>query len=259
MLFLEYLYIHPCLIYQNVKMESQLFHPAVLLLIIATDSFAIYDLLRNGRDCSVWYKVLMTCVILLVPLLGVSVYYATKHSRTGRRRSVPVLSIMGLSLILFSIMSSCSKETDDRIAKEKGFDQTTAIISSEENEMGRIRMELSMMKSDSYVALFDALIEEHYTDPTKMAEIIQSDDQLTEIDKMLLEALINDRVGQVEIRSGANCEWERKKSIAVLTAKCCWDIAIGRDADKVVKEATEELQRIHEEYQACSNGNGQIS
>ena len=27
--------------------------------------------------------------------------------------------------------------------------------------MGRIRMELSMMKSDSYVALFDALIEEH--------------------------------------------------------------------------------------------------
>ena len=82
MLFLEYPYICPCLIYQNVKMESQLFHPAVLLLIIATDCFAIYDLLRNGRDCSVWYKVLMTCVILLVPLLGVSVYYATKHSRT---------------------------------------------------------------------------------------------------------------------------------------------------------------------------------
>ena len=50
-----------------------------------------------------------------------------------------------------------------------------------------------------------------------------------------------------------------QKKIALLTAKCCWDIATGRDADKVVKEATEELQRIHEEYQACSNGNGQIS
>jgi len=59
-------------------MERQLLNPIVLTLIIAADCNAIYDLLRYGKKGSILYKVVMICLILLLPLFGVSIYYATK-------------------------------------------------------------------------------------------------------------------------------------------------------------------------------------
>ena len=68
-------------------MERQLFNPIVLSLIIAADCLAIYDLLRYEKKRSVLYKVVMVCLILL-PLLGVSIYYAIKNRHLRRRCSV---------------------------------------------------------------------------------------------------------------------------------------------------------------------------
>ena len=69
-------------------MERQLFNPIVLSLILAADCLAIYDLLRYEKKRSVLYKVVMVCLILLLPLLGVSIYYAIKNRHLRRRCSV---------------------------------------------------------------------------------------------------------------------------------------------------------------------------
>ena len=73
-------------------MERQLFNPIVLSLIIAADCLAIYDLLRYEKKRSVLYKVVMVCLILLLPLLGVSIYYAIKNRHLRRRCSVSFLT-----------------------------------------------------------------------------------------------------------------------------------------------------------------------
>lgn len=232
-------------------MERQLFNPIVLSLIIVADCIAIYDLLRHGKERGVLYKVVMICLILLLPLLGVSIYYATRnrHRRKGKLRSVLHIE---LSAILLSIIVSCNKEVDvEWVETIHRVDNEREFVINDKEDIQRIRENLLGLKSESYIAFFDLLIEEQYTDPVKTAENIRSDKTLSMLDKMILIELIDYTANSVELRSSSDCEWKRKKRIVALAAKCTWDICTGRDADDIVKDATEDLKNIREEYKKC--------
>ncbi len=59
-----------------------------LLLVIAVDLFAIYHLFRRV-DCSAELKVVWALVILLLPILGVALFYmwiTFSHNKRGQSR-----------------------------------------------------------------------------------------------------------------------------------------------------------------------------
>ena len=61
-----------------------------LLLVIAVDLFAIYHLFKRV-ECSIEQKIMWTLVILLLPLIGVAVFYmwltfSQKHRGQSRRQ-----------------------------------------------------------------------------------------------------------------------------------------------------------------------------
>ncbi len=63
-----------------------------LLLVIAVDLFAIYHLFKRV-ECSIEQKIMWTLVILLLPLIGVAVFYMwltfSQKNRGQSRRQRP--------------------------------------------------------------------------------------------------------------------------------------------------------------------------